>query len=303
MSSGPGASFHRGPDVVDGSATSVISPGTHVDVTSDQVAVDILATATFNDAQKGPEREIGYFGVTKPSSHELNSRCLPGYIGPTSNHALFRSLSDSFAHITRLHLSSQQHPMEDTTRIHSGFTRSPPPVLRNAHEQNVTRKVLEPVDQYALPGDEHLTLLINQYFDTAGMAMPYISKSVLLCEYHRAPQENLRGLSRPMRALLNIICAFASSTISNGDTEIYYHRALGLLDERTLRGSSLELSQFISESQQCVLTVEQFRRFFCLAISSRTISAPWLAGHFMLLLSKLPSSSDFTRQDSTRITC
>ena len=102
------------------------------------------------------------------------------------------------------------------------------------------KKDPESVDPHALPSDEHLVLLINRFFETVGMVTPYISKSVLLYEYHR---DNVRGLSRPMRALLNIICAFASSTLSSGDPEIHYHRALALLDEKTLRRSSLELSQ------------------------------------------------------------
>lgn len=174
---------------------------------------------------------------------ELRSCCLPGNIGPTSNHALFRSLSDAFAHITRLHYPSRQYPMGDSAHIDHGFTWSRSPVLTSYYGERVAKKESEPVSLYALPSDEHLVLLINHFFDTVGMVMPYVSKSDILSEYHRSRQENPRGVSRPMQALLNIICAFASSTLCSGSPEIYYHRALGLLDEKTLRGSSKELSQ------------------------------------------------------------
>lgn len=62
-----------------------------------------------------------------------------------------------------------------------------------------------------------------------------------------------------MRALLNLICAHASSPQQNGDPESFYRRALALLDDRTLRGSNVEviealllLSAFQQNNQRAV---------------------------------------------------
>ena len=145
-------------------------------------------------------------------------------------------------YIFRVYIFHQDNNQLETAKIYHGYGRSSSSVSARRNGQRVVKR-MESVDPRALPSGEHLVLLIGRFFDTVGMLMPYVSKPVLLCEYHRAQQGNVRGLYRPMRALLNIISAFASSILSNGDPEIYYHRALALLNEKTLWGPSLELSQ------------------------------------------------------------
>ncbi|KAH7030054.1 fungal-specific transcription factor domain-containing protein [Macrophomina phaseolina] len=68
------------------------------------------------------------------------------------------------------------------------------------------------------------------------MVLPYISRVSLLDQVGQRH-------TRSMRALLNIVCSHASSDMQTEDSETYYRRALALLDERTLRGSNVEMIQ------------------------------------------------------------
>ena len=100
----------------------------------------------------------------------------------------------------------------------------------------------------ALSNHQDLILSVNQFFSTVGMVLPYFNMSAILLECNRAREEKNKCISRPMRALLNMICAYASTTWPGRNPEVYYRQALALLDEQTLRGSSLELSQLHSSN-------------------------------------------------------
>lgn len=97
-------------------------------------------------------------------------------------------------------------------------------------------------DLPTLSKDQDIAFLIYQFSTTVGVVLPFVNTTQLLNDYHRAEEHNLL-LPRPTRALLNIICAYASTTLRDPDPGAYYQKALALMDEKTLRGSSLELSQ------------------------------------------------------------
>jgi hypothetical protein len=98
------------------------------------------------------------------------------------------------------------------------------------------------VDIFALPRDEDAIRLINHFFATVGLVLPYVSKLTLVLEYNQARRQDFSRLRRDFLALLNITWAHASSSLRISDAETFYRRALVLLDERTLRGTSQELS-------------------------------------------------------------
>ncbi|KAH8888104.1 hypothetical protein GQ53DRAFT_826665 [Thozetella sp. PMI_491] len=105
------------------------------------------------------------------------------------------------------------------------------------------RDIPQRVDLYTLPNEQELLALVTQFFATVGIALPYIDKVSLLSYTAQPSNIALRQMSRPKRALLNIVCAHAAFTVQSTDAELYYQRSLGSLDERTLRGASLELVQ------------------------------------------------------------
>lgn len=61
-SASPSVFMNRDPDITSGSTSTIIRPETEPNGTTDEVAVDVLATDMFNDAQNCQERDIGYFG-------------------------------------------------------------------------------------------------------------------------------------------------------------------------------------------------------------------------------------------------
>ena len=184
-----------------------------------EVPVDTLATGAFHSL---PERNIGCFG-------------------PTSNHALFRNLSCVYAQRTRQYPSVRTVSAEQTGTDDFVPSRplSPKSSVHSIKEKpNSDYSTLDP---YAIPDFPELVRLINRFFVTIGAVMPYISKSALLFECQLVREGRIRELPRPSLALLNIVCAWALCSLRHADTEAFYHRTLNLLDERTLRGSCLEL--------------------------------------------------------------
>lgn len=177
---------------------------------------------------------------------------MPSYVntsaGPTSNHFLFRSLSTAFSHGSWLRGSTQTFgSIRDIQNrsYHPGIPDGNPGEQRGS-------TALQVQDIYDLPDGSRLTALINEFCDTVGIVLPYISRASLLDQVEKQH-------SRSMRALLNLICAHASSPQQNDDSESFYRRALALLDDRTLRGSNVEviealllLSAFQQNNQRAV---------------------------------------------------
>jgi hypothetical protein len=208
---------------------------------NDEVPVDTLATTTFDDVPEKTDRNIGNFGesIVEPVA---TSAIAYSDIGPTSNHALFRTLSGIFAHVVHIFSpSNQQHCTPSSARDYHRFTRRPPLLLPEKRLE-IPKDTPDVVDICVLPDGQDVIPLISQFSTTVGIVLPFVNTSTILSEYKRR-RENNQQLPRPMEALVNIICAYTSSTLQNSNAKVYYRRALALLDEQTLRGSCLELSQ------------------------------------------------------------
>lgn len=163
------------------------------------------------------------------------------FIGPSSNHAFFRALSGIFAHTARICSPVEQHSMRRWARNH--YTRahtrpSTPPELNISIGLDNERDV---IDISILPREHDAIMLINHFFATVGLVLPFLNKSTLILEYNQARRQSFRNARRDFLALLNIIWAHASSSLRPPDAETFYRRALALLNERTLRGTSLKL--------------------------------------------------------------
>ncbi|CZR63519.1 uncharacterized protein PAC_13416 [Phialocephala subalpina] len=239
----------------------------HQRVEHNEAAVDTLATAAFNDV---PEHNIGYFG-------------------PTSNHALFRSLSSTFAHISRHSFPLQQHPTINPTRPYRDRTR--PISTGSMQSQKILNIKPDVADLHAIPNGQDLALLMNQFFGTVGLTLPIIDRSAVLPEHNRSRELNGDQLSKPKLALIHVLCAYALSTLRNETAIAFYHRALLLLDDRTLRGSSLELVQVL-------LLLGSFQQNNQRSVASWTLHATAVKASFQLGLHSPRSYEDHGLHDS-----
>lgn len=97
---------------------------------------------------------------------------------------------------------------------------------------------------YTLPSKEEATLLLDRFFSAIYMVLPYISKSGLLEEYHKATEQRPPKFRKVLLALLNIVWAHASASFGNPRREDFYQRSVALLDSRTLERPSYELGMF-----------------------------------------------------------
>ncbi|KIX92185.1 uncharacterized protein Z520_12066 [Fonsecaea multimorphosa CBS 102226] len=193
-----------------------------VSLLDDSALVDLLATNLSNDVS---DADMGYFG-------------------PSSNHFMFRSLSEVFVEASQLFGAdepSTEGPLS-TLPAQQASDDAPTHVdLRHPGDQeHFARGGGIP---YILPRYQDTILLINHYFATVGLVLPYVDKASLLSHYLKASGENPPRFRRAIFSLISIICAFSLNSLENDQAEVYYQRALAVLDPRCLRESSVEIVQ------------------------------------------------------------
>ena len=162
--------------------------------------------------------------------------------GPTSNHALFRSLTTAIANCGLRGTNTHQ---QDAERQHNQAAETP----------RAGRTVLpRPASIMERPGTNSKDDMfpsplisikwIKNFFDTIGHILPYVNESALLRETDAigSRQDAHRRPSRSMEALLSIVFAHSLSTTDADAAEPFYHHALGLLlaGEQTVCISNLE---------------------------------------------------------------
>lgn len=88
------------------------------------------------------------------------------------------------------------------------------------------------------------TSLIDHFFTSLGVALPIVSKPILMIKYHelrRSPSNRAQGAER---ALIDIVLAHGAASLpANDQHKIYYTRALNALDGNQLRRTSIELGE------------------------------------------------------------
>lgn len=94
---------------------------------------------------------------------------------------------------------------------------------------------------FNLPSKSDGIHLLHKFFSSVGIMLPYLSSADLVQRYEQARNINPPRFSRVFLVLLNIIWAHASASLSNAQSEVFYHRAIGLLNLHTLQGSSYDL--------------------------------------------------------------
>jgi len=205
-------------------------------IESDEEAnVDVLATEAFNEEA---ETGTGYFGSHTAPYIDTSSTTDP-LIGPSSNHAFFRAISDTFARILGRATRKVSALRINETRV---LDKTP----QEKTSQTPGRSHRSTSSSFStLPPESEVLRLLDCYFASVGSMLPFVSKPALLGDYRRLRYEDTGPQSRVKRALLNVAFALASATLADGSSETFYHRSLACLDERRLRGASVELGTLL----------------------------------------------------------
>ncbi|RFU33837.1 hypothetical protein B7463_g2510, partial [Scytalidium lignicola] len=182
-----------------------------------------------------------------------------GFFGPSSNISFNRHISHATAQLFRINQywpsssDNESQRLQSDTAILSTSRPSSPSGLRGSRYTSIS-KGEERVNIYALPSEERTKELVSQYFGDTGVLFPYIHDGSFWESYNDMKNSNFTRVRRSWLGLLNMVMAMATRTTVDPSTssekrdresEMYYQRAKGLCENLTMRGTSLEIVQFL----------------------------------------------------------
>ncbi|KAJ5133966.1 uncharacterized protein N7443_004411 [Penicillium atrosanguineum] len=185
----------------------------------------------------GTEDEVDAMGAVTFADEEDS-----GFFGPSSNIAFLRHLSRAVV---------QQGYFLSPGAAEGGIvsaSRLPSPSRKAGLEKQPQ------VNMFALPPQSETLDLIQRYFSNTGLLFPYIYPPVFLETYHQMARENLKKVRRTWLGLLNMVLAMSAITAVPGgakadtriaESDVFYQRGLGLCGSEILRGTTLEVVQFL----------------------------------------------------------
>jgi hypothetical protein len=106
----------------------------------------------------------------------------------------------------------------------------------------------------ALPSADEMDVLLNIYFDTAGVVFPFVHEDTMRETYAECKRDGFTKARRTWLGTLNMIFAMASSFDSDrvasakersGKSNVFYQRAMGLCGELSKRVISLEIVHYL----------------------------------------------------------
>jgi hypothetical protein len=110
------------------------------------------------------------------------------------------------------------------------------------------------VDIYFIPPEAETRSLIDSYFTYIGSLYPYIHEDTFMEIYEEVKRNSFRKVRRAWLGLFNMALALATSVPHRDDITVeqrteraneFYQRALGLCKDQMMRGTSLEVVQFL----------------------------------------------------------
>ncbi|KAF7128505.1 hypothetical protein CNMCM5793_003293 [Aspergillus hiratsukae] len=190
----------------------------------------------------GPEDPIDAMGAVTFADEE---DC------PSSNIAFLRHLSRAVSH-RESNQNEINTPRIDQIAYDGGFvsaTRPPSPLSGRTPTAGQPGLVTNPT----LPSSEETLQLIRRYFYDTGLLFPYIHPPTFLETYGEF-KNNAKKVRRTWLGLLSIMLAMAKVTAVSGDdpaetrikeSTVYYRQALNLCRGEMLRGTTLEVVQYL----------------------------------------------------------
>ncbi|KAM3083089.1 hypothetical protein ACMFMG_003756 [Clarireedia jacksonii] len=180
-----------------------------------------------------------------------------GFFGPSSNIAFIRHVSRAMARMNRPVLATGNSFSPGVPFDNEVISVSQPASQSgraSAARQSSKVGNRNHVNIYALPPEATTRGLIARYFGDTGLLFPYIDEQAFVNTYNEVKANDFTKVRRTWLGLLNIIMAMATSTtVENGlcaekrarDSDVYYHRAMGLCERQVMRGTSLEIVQYL----------------------------------------------------------
>ncbi|KAJ5963484.1 uncharacterized protein N7479_003360 [Penicillium vulpinum] len=165
-----------------------------------------------------------------------------GFFGPSSNIAFLRHLSSAIV---------QPGYFPSPGAAEGGFvnaSRPSSPLGQTGQDRRIQ------VNIFALPPQTNTLKLVERYFSNTGLLFPYIYPPVFLDMYHQMTRENFSRVRRTWLGLLNMVLAMATITAIPGsasadarieESDVFYQRGLGLCGSEILRGTTLEVVQYL----------------------------------------------------------
>ncbi len=179
-----------------------------------------------------------------------------GFFGPSSNIAFTRHISRAVAQLSHLRQGNSAHDTQHI-RVQSGLasvSRPSSPLGRGTAISASKTGDQRRVNIYALPPEDETRILIDGYFAESGVLFPYMHEQTFLETYEEMKRNNFSRIRRTWLGLLNMVLALATTTNFNKEkraeerfqqSDVFYQRALGLCDKQILRGTSLEIVQYL----------------------------------------------------------
>ncbi|KAL2837451.1 fungal-specific transcription factor domain-containing protein [Aspergillus pseudodeflectus] len=175
-----------------------------------------------------------------------------GFFGPSSNVAFTRHLCRAIGSCATLN-GAPTGLLADTPAYDGGFVSasrppSPPGPIDSLRFDQRGK------DIFKLPPPSETLSLIKQYFTNTGLLFPYIHPPTFLQTYEEMVRDNFKRVRRTWLGLLNIILAMVTITASPydapantrvTDSDVFYQRSLGLCRDEILRGTTLEVVQYL----------------------------------------------------------
>ncbi|OCL03951.1 hypothetical protein AOQ84DRAFT_346868 [Glonium stellatum] len=195
------------------------------EVTNEQDAVDGMGAAVFAN-----EEESGFFG-------------------PSSNIAFLRRISRAVAHTVNSDQPWTPLTGPDSAHFDGGFMSVSRPSSPSRQS-----KPEEQINIYALPPESQTLSIIKRYFSDTGFLYPFLHEESFVQTYMQMRRKHPSGVRKSWLGLLNIVLALTTSTtVDDGlksetritESNIFYQRAMGLCFNQIMRGTSLEIVQYL----------------------------------------------------------
>ncbi|KAJ5954862.1 C6 transcription factor [Penicillium viridicatum] len=175
-----------------------------------------------------------------------------GFFGPSSNIAFLRHLSRAVSyHASSPAVASCPSPTGKIS-LDGGFVNASRPPSPELSGIDLTSRKPEGTDIFALPPPHETSQLVHKYFTDTGILFPYIHPLSFL-ETYRGMSENKFKIRRTWLGLLNMMLAMVKITAPSEEpaeqriaaADVFYKRALGLCGKEMLRGTTVEVVQYL----------------------------------------------------------
>lgn len=155
--------------------------------------------------------------------------------GSSSNHALFRNVSQGFSQLarrSRLSALSQARDNVEHSELGQAVFERPRPVS-SPHT-------------LLLPSEDELIKLLKRFFISVGAVVPCIDEGAFLQYWQDLSKDKTRVIPRTVYTLVNIMMAHASATLPDGNPMLFYRRSSDLLDMQILQSTDIYTGRLLS---------------------------------------------------------